>query len=156
MNAPALGDTSTALGDQVGLRPVLDDPETGGFFTAAADRRLVVQTCRSCDHQQHPPRPRCRACHGANLGWADVPRTGTVHTWTVVEHQINPHYPVPYTSILVDVEPRPGKPVIRFLGHVAGRPELRVGAPVRTVFVELDDTTTIPNWELIPDTELAH
>ncbi|MFE0748912.1 Zn-ribbon domain-containing OB-fold protein [Gordonia sp. NPDC058843] len=152
MSAPG-SDSSTGLGGDVGLRPVTDDPETGGLFAAAADRRLVVQTCRHCEHQQHPPRPRCRACHGDDLGWTDVPQDGTVHTWTVVEHQINPRYPVPYTSILVDVEPRPGEPVIRFLGHIAGRPDMQVGTPVRTVFVDLDDSTTIPNWELIPESE---
>ena len=144
-----------ALGGEVGLRPVLDDPETGGLFAAAAEHRLVVQTCRACGHQQQPPRPRCRSCHGDDLGWDDVPQRGTVHTWTVVEHQINPHYPVPYTSVLVDVEPRPGEPVVRYLGHIAGRPEMRVGAPVRTVFVQLDEHTTIPNWELVPDSELS-
>jgi len=145
---------NNALGGEVGLRPVLDDPETAGLFAAAADHRLAVQTCGGCGHQQQPPRPRCRACHGADLEWVDVPQTGTVHTWTVVEHQINPHYPVPYTSILVDVEPRPGEPVVRYLGHLAGRPAMRVGAPVRTVFVELDEQTVIPNWELVPDSDL--
>ncbi|ANY21853.1 Zn-ribbon domain-containing OB-fold protein [Gordonia terrae] len=152
MSAPG-SDANTELGGGVGLRPVVDDPETGGFFAAAADRRLVVQTCRTCNHQQHPPRPRCRSCHGDDLDWADVPQAGTVHTWTVVEHQINPHYPVPYTSVLVDVEPRPGEPVIRFLGHIAGRPAIHVGDPVRTVFVDLDESITIPNWELVPATD---
>ena len=138
---------SAALGGPVGLRPVTDDPETGGFFAAARERRLVLQTCRHCGHQQQPPRPRCRSCHGDNLGWETLPNVGTVHTWTVVEHQINPHFPVPYTVVLIDVEPSAGQPPVRFLGHLDGRPALEVGAPMRVVFVDLEDNITIPNWE---------
>jgi uncharacterized OB-fold protein len=139
------------IGGDIGLRPVLDDPETAGFFAAAREHRLVVQTCGACGNQQQPPRPRCRRCHGDDLGWDDVPLRGVVHTWTVVEHQINPHFPAPYTTILVDVEPRPGETVIRFLGHLPGRPDIAVNSAVRAVFVDLDDITTVPNWELVTD-----
>lgn len=133
------------------LAPVVDDPETAGFFAAAAEHRLVVQACVACGHLQQPPRPRCIACHGADLGWRDVPERGRVHTWTVVEHQINPHVPAPYTVVLVDVELVGGGPVIRYLGHLSGRPELSIGAPVRVRFEELGDGITIPNWELAGD-----
>ncbi|GAA1637944.1 Zn-ribbon domain-containing OB-fold protein [Georgenia ruanii] len=138
---------SSPIGTGGGLRPVIDDPDTRGFFAAARDHRLVVQTCRDCGQQQQPPRPRCRTCRGGDLGWADVPGVGTVHTWTVVEHQINPHFPTPYTAVLVDVEPRPGEPPVRFLGHLGGRPPLAVGDPVRVTFVDLGDGTILPNWE---------
>ena len=138
---------SAALGGPVGLRPVTDDPETAGFFAAARERRLVVQTCRTCGSQQQPPRPVCRSCHGNDLGWDEVPGVGTVHTWTVVGHQINPHFPVPYTVALIDVEPRPGEPPVRFLAHLDGRPALQVGTPMRLTFIDLDDDITVPNWE---------
>ena len=138
---------SAALRGPVGLTPVTDDPETGGFFAAAREHRLVVQTCRSCGHQQQPPRPVCRACLGTDLGWDDLPLVGTVQTWTVVEHQINPHFPVPYTTALVDVEPRPGEPPVRFLAHLEGRPHLEIGMAMRVTFVGLDDDVVIPNWE---------
>ena len=144
---------SAALGGAVGMRPVTDDPETAGFFAAAREHRLVVQTCRSCGNQQQPPRPVCRSCHGADLGWDDIPALGTVHTWTVIEHQINPHFPVPYTTVLVDVEPRPGEPPVRFLAHVDGRPELEIGQPMRLTFIDLGDDVILPNWAPIdPET----
>lgn len=142
----------SGLGGDVGLRPVTDDPETAGFFAAAREHRLVIQTCRACSHQQQPPRPRCRSCRGDDLGWADVPGEGTVHTWTVVEHQINPHFPVPYTSVLVDVEPRPGEPTVRFLGYLPGRPQLRVGTAVTVEFIDLGGDVVLPNWAVVdPD-----
>ena len=138
---------STALGGTVGLRPVTDDPETAGFFAAAREHRLVIQTCRNCGHHQQPPRPVCRSCHGNDLGWDALPGVGTVHTWTIVEHQINPYFPVPYTVVLVDVEPSTGELPARFVAHLAGRPALEVGAPMRVVFVDLEGDITIPNWE---------
>ncbi|GAA4259746.1 Zn-ribbon domain-containing OB-fold protein [Dietzia aurantiaca] len=138
----------SGYGQDVGLRPVTDDPDTAGFFAAAAERRLVVQTCADCGHQQQPPRPRCRSCHGAALGWEDVPHSGTVHTWTVVEHQINPAFPAPYTSVLVDVVPRTGEPPVRYLGYLPGRPALRIGSPVRATFVDFGEGVVVPNWEL--------
>ncbi|MEV7862627.1 OB-fold domain-containing protein [Streptomyces hirsutus] len=138
----------SGLGGGIGLRPITDDPDTSGFFAAAREHRLVVQTCRACAHQQQPPRPRCRSCRGDDLGWEDVPGEGRVHTWTVVEHQINPHFPVPYTSVLVDVEPRPGDPTVRFLGHLPGRPHLRVGTPVTVEFIDLGEDVVLPNWAI--------
>jgi len=128
-----------------GLTPVADDPETAGLFAAAAAGRLVAQRCRSCGAWQQPPRPRCRTCLGDDLGWADLPGEGSVHTWTVVEHQISPSFPAPYTVVLVDVVPEPGAAPLRFLGHLDGRPALRVGDPVRVVFRE-HGGVHLPDW----------
>ncbi|MDF1602240.1 zinc ribbon domain-containing protein [Nocardioides sp. YIM 152315] len=130
------------------LLPVTDDPDTGGFFAAAREHRLVAQTCQSCGNVQQPPRPRCIACHGTDLTWRDAPATGTVHSWTVVEHQINPHFPAPYTVLLVDVAVPGATHPVRYLGHVPGRTEPAVGDAVRLVFEDLAEGVTIPNWVL--------
>lgn len=130
---------------------MVDDPETAGLFAAAAERRLVVQACVACGHVQQPPRPRCISCHGADLGWRDVPQRGRIHAWTVVEHQVNPHFPAPYTVVLVDVDPGGGEPAVRYLGYLPGRPDVRTGNPVRARFEELGDGITIPNWALEGD-----
>ncbi|MGC9667605.1 Zn-ribbon domain-containing OB-fold protein [Planosporangium sp. 12N6] len=135
----------------MGLVPVVDDPDTGGFFAAAAEHRLAVQTCADCGNRQQPPRPRCVECHGAALEWRDVPGTGRLHSWTVVEHQINPRFPAPYTVVLVDVVPDEGEKPVRFLGHLPGRPEVAVGDRLRVVFQPVADGVTLPNWELDKD-----
>jgi uncharacterized OB-fold protein len=128
-----------------GLTPVADDPETAGFFAAAAEGRLAAQRCTACGNWQQPPRPRCRECLGTDLTWQDVPGAGTLHTWTVVEHQISPSFPVPYTVILVDVVPEPGVAPLRFLGHLDGRPDLTVDDPMSVVFREHGEVT-LPDW----------
>jgi uncharacterized OB-fold protein len=128
-----------------GLTPVADDPETAGLFAGAAEGRLVAQRCATCGAWQQPPRPRCRACLGTDLTWQDIPGAGTVHSWTVVEHQISPSFPVPYTVVLVDVEPEPGAQPLRFLGHLDGRPEITVGTPMAVVFRE-HGGVSLPDW----------
>ena len=133
-----------------GIVPVTDDPDTGGFFAAAREGRLVVQQCTSCGNLQQPPRPRCVACLGGDLGWHDLPRHGRVHSWTVVEHQINPNFPVPYTVLLVDVQDDAGAAPLRFMGRIVGREEPAIGDPVELVFETVGDAV-LPNWRLVRD-----
>jgi uncharacterized OB-fold protein len=73
---------------------------------------------------------------------------GSVHTWTVVEHQVHPAYPVPYTVVLVDLDDLPGT---RLVGRLDGRPRLRLGQPMRVTYAELDDGVVLPQWEPVTD-----
>ena len=139
---------SAPLGNGIGVPPVVDDPETAGIFAAAAEKRLVVQQCAECGHRQQPPRPRCINCLGNSMAWADLPQVGRLHSWTVVEHQIHPNFPPPYTVILVDVVPEQDADAVRCLGYLPGRPDVAIGDPLRAVFVEVADGVTLPNWEL--------
>lgn len=134
--------------DTRGMLPVTDDPETGGFFAAAQERRLVVQRCDGCGNVQQPPRPRCIACRGTDLGWLDLTGHGAVHSWTVVEHQVSSAFQVPYTILLVDADVGVAKTPVRFLAHLPGRHSPDVGAPVRVVFEEVGDRLILPNWTL--------
>ncbi|CAM3464742.1 OB-fold domain-containing protein [Nocardioides dubius] len=131
----------------VGIEPVTDDPDTGGFFAAAREGRLVAQECVGCGNLQQPPRHRCVACLSTDLAWHDLPPRGTVHTWTVVEHQINPNFPAPYTVLLVDVEDAASNVPLRFLGRIPGRVEPELGAAVELVFETVGDAV-LPNWRL--------
>lgn len=133
-----------------GIVPVTDDPDTSGFFAAAREGRLVAQRCRSCGNLQQPPRHRCVACLETDLGWHELAGRGSVHSWTVVEHQINPNFPAPYTVLLVDVEDPASAAPLRFLGRVVGREEPALGDPVELVFEKVGDAV-LPNWRLVRD-----
>jgi len=129
------------------LRPVVDDHDTGGFFEAAARGELVVRACANCATVLHVPRAYCRTCGSWDGEWRVVGRTGTLHSWTVADHQVHPAYPVPYTIVLVDRDDVPG---VRLLGHLDGAPELTIGMPMRVRFDELADGVVLPNWEPTP------
>ncbi|WP_235737162.1 Zn-ribbon domain-containing OB-fold protein [Nocardioides alcanivorans] len=132
----------------LGIVPLTDDPDTGGFFAAAREGRLVVQECVSCGNLQQPPRHRCITCLATDLTWHDLPKRGTIHSWTVVEHQINPNFPAPYTVLLVDVEDEASTVPLRFLGRIVGREEPELGAAVELVFETVGDAV-LPNWRLV-------
>jgi uncharacterized OB-fold protein len=125
------------------LLPVTDDRDTGGFFEAARRGELVVRACSSCGAVLHVPRAYCRACGSWEGEWRPVAGTGTLHTWTVVDHQVHPAYPVPYTVVLVDLDDAP----VRLVGHLSGSPDLRDGMAMRVRFDEVGDGVVLPQWE---------
>ena len=126
------------------LLPVDDDRDTGGFFEAARRRELVVRACLSCGTILHVPRAHCHTCGSWEGEWRRVRGTGALHSWTVVDHQVHPGYPVPYTIVLVDVDDAPG---VRMVGHLPGSPDLRDGLPMRVRFDEVGDGVVLPQWE---------
>jgi uncharacterized OB-fold protein len=132
-----VGDTAARLA------PVQDDVDTAGFWEAARRHELAVCACRDCDTVLHMPRSRCRACGSWRVGWRALSGRGRLFSWTTVEHQVHPAYPVPYTLVLVEAEDAPGA---RFVGSLPGRPPLTAGQPMRVWFEEVGDGVVLPQW----------
>src|SRR3954451_22425475 len=129
------------------LMPVVDDHDTGGFFEAAARGDLVVRACSTCGTILHVPRAHCFACGSWEGEWRAAGTTGTLHSFTVGDHQVHPAYPVPYTIVLVDLDDVAGG---RLLGHLEGNPDLSIGMPMHVRFDELAEGVVLPNWEPAP------
>jgi uncharacterized OB-fold protein len=125
------------------LLPVVDDADTGGFWAAAARHELVVRTCRDCGQSLHLPRVHCFACGGHDSWWRPVAGRARLYSWTTVEHQVHPAYPVPYTAVLVELEEAPG---VRLVGQLPGRPDLRADQPMRVRFEDVGGGTVLPQW----------
>lgn len=128
--------------------PVSDDVDTGGFFAAAAEGRLALRTCTACEAVLHLPKSYCHHCGSWDTTWQDVAPTGTLYTFTVVEHQVHPAFPVPYTIVLVSLDEHPG---VRLVGHIPGRPALEIGMPME-LHIETVGSGTVPNWRPRPVT----
>lgn len=124
------------------ILPVVDDVETEGYWSAAADGRLVVKACLDCDSWLHLPREYCSRCGSWNSGWRDVGTGGTIYTWTTVYHQIHHSFPVPYTIVLVELDDAPG---VRLLGNVAGAPKITPGMAL-VVHFEDRSGVAVPQW----------
>ncbi|MGV0872578.1 Zn-ribbon domain-containing OB-fold protein [Mycolicibacterium sp. XJ879] len=124
--------------------PVVDDEETGGFWQAAAEHRLVVRVCEVCGAKLHLPKSYCHHCGSWKTGWQDVQPTGSIYSWTVVHHTIHEAFPTPYTIVLVQLDE---DPTIRFIGHLAGAAEVSVGMPMRVRFDDIKAGVTLPQWE---------
>jgi uncharacterized OB-fold protein len=125
------------------ILPVDDDHDTGGFWDAAKRGQLVVRRCDGCGAVIHVPVAYCHSCGSWEGSWTPVAGTGRVVSWTTAEHQVHPAYPVPYTIVLVELDDHPG---VRFVGHLAGAPQLTDGQPMRVWFEQLDDGVVLPQW----------
>jgi uncharacterized OB-fold protein len=128
------------------MLPVTDDLDTGPFFAAAREHRLVVQRCARCGTVLHVPRAYCHHCGSWDTRWDEVPGRGALYTWTTVAHQVHPAYPVPYTVVVVKLEELD----VNLIGSLPGAPELRAGQPMEVWWEDLDGVV-LPNWRPAAD-----
>jgi uncharacterized OB-fold protein len=130
-------------------RPVVDDHDPGGYWEAARRGELVVRQCDGCGAIVHMPMARCHVCGSWKGHWQPVSGRGHVYSWTVVDHQVHPAFPVPYTVVLVELDDHPG---VRYVGHLPGAPPLEVDQPMQVRFEQLDADIVLPQWEPIATT----
>lgn len=126
------------------LVPVTDDRDSAGFWEAARRGELAVQVCEPAGHVLHLPRGYCHHCDSFAVRWSVVRGRGTVHTWTTVEHAVDPAFPVPYTLVLVELDDESG---VRLVTDLPGRPDLRVGDAMIVRFDEVAPGVVLPRWE---------
>ena len=124
------------------MLPVTDDRDTGPFFEAARECRLAYAACDQCRRAIHPPMPWCPHC-GGRIGWRTASGRATLYGFTLVEHQIHPAFPTPYTVVLVELADSQD---VRLVGHLAGKHELRIGQPMEVWFEDKGDGVVLPQW----------
>jgi uncharacterized OB-fold protein len=78
------------------------------------------------------------------MEWRKVSGTGRLYSWIVVERQLHPSFPVPYTVVLVELDDAPGT---RLVGNMAGMPKLEAGMRMQVRFDRLPDGTVLPQWD---------
>jgi hypothetical protein len=74
------------------------------WWQQAAEDKLVIQRCSSCQTLRHPPRPMCSECRSMEWDFIESCGRGTVNSFTVLHHPQFPGYDYPLTIILVDLE----------------------------------------------------
>lgn len=125
--------------------PSLADLDTVGFFEAANRGELVIKSCNACGHTMHLPRALCDRCHSFDTGWKPVEAKGKIYTYSVVERQVHPAFPAPFTLIVVELDEPAG---VRLMGNLAGVPDVAVGMAVEGAFETVEDTALM-RWTLV-------
>jgi uncharacterized protein len=120
------------------------DPDTWGFFEAAARGELVVAACEGCGAVLHLPRPYCHHCGLFAVGWRPVPGRARLVSWTTVHQPSHPAFAPPYTVVLVELDGAPGA---RLVGYLPGEPDLEDGMAMAVRFERRDDDIVLPQWE---------
>jgi uncharacterized OB-fold protein len=128
------------------VKPVPEpDQDSAAYWSAAAERRLLVQRCGSCGHAQLYPRLFCCSCHGSDLAFEDALGTGEVYATTVVRRAPSTAFAedVPYAVTLVRLAEGP-----LVMANVVGcAPEdVVVGMPVTVEYGDVRGETVVPRF----------
>jgi uncharacterized OB-fold protein len=111
--------------------PVVD-PDSAGFWEAAARGHLAIARCTECRRWQQPPMEVCRFC-GGTLAFEPVSGRGTVFSFIVVRQVTVPGHEPPYVVASVQLEE---DPTVRLTAVVrAPVDEVEVGTPVQVDLV---------------------
>jgi len=126
------------------------DSITKFHWDAAADRRLVLQRCRSCEKMQYPPDASCVHCGGETFDHVDVSGRGTIHSYALVERPLHAGFldSLPYVVVLVELAEQAGLLVLTNLAGATPETPLACGMPVEVDFEERGPVT-LPQFRLV-------
>ncbi len=134
--------------------PIQPIPETKGlfarFFEGVEAGRIDLQSCNSCGHVWHYPRPVCPSCGARDIAWMPSSGRGTIHSFTIVHHPPKAAFKadVPYVVAFVDLD-EGARLTTRLVGEDAQG--AAIGDRVEVVFGKTDQgTTTVPAFRRTP------
>jgi uncharacterized OB-fold protein len=124
-------------------------PFNRAWFTSGT---VAIQECAECRTLQHPPEEICHQCGSMTFGANVLAPTGTVHSYTIAHHSVNPRLDqaVPYAVVLVALDDAPH---VRVVGNLLDVPveEVAIGMPVTATWEEFSsddgETVLLPQWQ---------
>lgn len=125
--------------------PDVTDAMTAPFWTAAAQRKLVVQACPACGYLRWPPGPLCPECQAEGGTWTEITPAGTLWSIATYHRALDPAFAdeVPYTVGLVELDDGP-----RMYGRMSGDPGMfALDTRVRATFTDVAPGVTLVGWE---------
>lgn len=127
--------------------PVLPIPDdiTTPWWEATRESRLLLQSCRQCNHVQHYPRVVCTACSGGELEWIESAGVGVVDSFTVVHRAPSPAFQAPYVIARVQLAEGPTL-LTRIVG--ATDQELSCDIPVSLAWESLSEEFQLPVFRI--------
>lgn len=125
------------------IRPPVFDFDDAFFWEGAAQRRLLIQHCATCDTVRHPPTPVCPDCGSLEQGAIESAGRGTILTWIVSRHPTEPDAE-PRIVILVQLDE--GTRLVSNLVDADPAPTLN-DARVEVCFID-HDGVVLPQFRL--------
>ncbi|HEY7347869.1 MAG TPA: Zn-ribbon domain-containing OB-fold protein [Ktedonobacterales bacterium] len=122
------------------------DGDSRVFWEGVAQGKLLIQRCDACQQFIFYPRFLCPHCFSDSLAWVEAQGTGTIYSYTVVHRAFGPFADqAPYVVAIVELAEG-----VRMMTRITGSEQdaVRIGAPVRVVFVEADEGVTLPYFQL--------
>ena len=138
-----------------------NDTEWMAFYAEARRHRLVVRKCQACGLMRYPPTHACPWCMDLGWTWQELSGQGTIHSYEVVMHAIQPGFKdaTPYLVVLVELDEQRGQPTadeaLRIIANLV-KPDLTfekeenvaIGKRVNVVFQDLAEHLALPQFTL--------
>ncbi|MCI0548600.1 MAG: OB-fold domain-containing protein [Candidatus Rokubacteria bacterium] len=138
-----------------------NDSEWREHFTLARSHRLMLRACGACGRMRYPPSHACPWCQSLEWRWREVSGRGTIYSYEIVVHAIQPGFKdwTPYAVVLVELDEQRGEPTpdeaLRIIANLVTpdfRPEpeanVAIGKRVRVVFQDIADDFALPQFTL--------
>ena len=126
--------------------PVIE-PLTEPFWSAARERRLVIQHCTACGTFRHLPHVLCGTCQSPDYDWVGSAGRGSVYTFTIVGHPVHDatNDVVPYNVSIVELDDC-GNVLVPSNVVDCAPEDIEVGMPVVVEWDEVTDEITMPRF----------
>jgi uncharacterized OB-fold protein len=138
-----------------------NDSEFLGYFEAARQHKLVLKKCTACGLMRYPPGSGCPWCMSLDWTWQQVSGKGTIYSYEIIVHAIQPGFRdlTPYPVVIVELDEQRGVPTehegIRLLTNLVDaqcKPEaeanVAIGKRVEVVFQDINEEFSLPQFKL--------
>ncbi len=138
-----------------------NDSEFRGYFEAARAHKLVMKKCSGCNLLRYPPGSGCPWCMSLDWTWQEVSGKGTIYSYEIIVHAIQPGFRdfTPYPVVVVELDEQRGVPTehegLRLVANLVDdqfNPEaeanVAIGKRVEVVFQDLSDDFSLPQFKL--------
>jgi uncharacterized OB-fold protein len=138
-----------------------NDSEWQEYFAQARQHRLVMRKCAACGLMRYPPSHACPWCMDLGWTWQEVSGRGTIYSYEVVAHAIQPGFKdtTPYVVVLVELDEQRGRPtadeglriianLVKADGAFEDEAQAAIGKRVRVCFQDLADHLALPQFTL--------
>lgn len=89
--------------DKFGRKSFTSFTKTGKFVDLLAEGKVEGTVCKQCGAKYFPPRADCAACLSKDMDWFEMPKKGTLETFTTAMYApFGFEKDAPYTMGLVD------------------------------------------------------
>jgi uncharacterized OB-fold protein len=138
-----------------------NDSEWKEFYAHARAGKLVARKCTACGLMRYPPTHACPWCMELAWTWQELSGKGTVYSYEIVHHAIQPGFKdsTPYATVLVELDEQRAKPTpdesLRIIGNLVKADfsfedvtKVAIGRRVKVVFQDLADHFALPQFTL--------
>jgi uncharacterized OB-fold protein len=138
-----------------------NDTEWTEYFAHCRQHRLMLRACTACGLMRYPPTHACPWCMDLGWSWQEVTGRGTIHSYEVVVHAIQPGFKdvAPYVVVLVELDEQRARPTpdeaLRMVGNLVrsdfsmeAESNVAIGKRVRVVFQDVADHMALPQFTL--------